>query len=96
MFQMSSPGATVRSVEAATWTAIAILAGAVLGTLFYLGARIDSLGARLDARLDSVGARLDARIEAQAGEIRDLRVELSTRLDAVVARLDEHIRRHAG
>ena len=80
-------------VEAATWTAIAVLAGAVLGTLFYLGARIDGLGgglearidslaARLDGRIDSLAARLDARIEAQGGEIRDLRVGLGGAIDA--------------
>jgi len=79
-------------MEAAIWTAIAILAASSLGSLFYLGARIDALG----ARLDGLGARLDGRIDAQAAEIRQLRTDLNARLDALSARLDEHVRRHAG
>ena len=35
-------------MDAAAWTAIAILAATSFGTLFYLGARIDALGARSD------------------------------------------------
>ena len=74
-----------RAMEAATWTAIAILAATSLGSLFYLGARIDALGARLDARID-----------AQAAEIRELRTDLNARIDGLSARFDEHVRRHAG
>jgi hypothetical protein len=33
---------------AETWTAIGLLAGFTLGTLFYLRARIDAFGARID------------------------------------------------
>ncbi len=43
-------------MEAATWTAIGVLAAAVLGSFgsfFYLGARIDAQGARTDARIDA-------------------------------------------
>jgi hypothetical protein len=72
-------------MEAATWTAIAILAATSLGSLFYLGARIDALGARLDARID-----------AQAAEIREFRTDLNARIDGLSARFDEHVRRHAG
>ncbi|HKI28693.1 MAG TPA: hypothetical protein VKB32_04630 [Actinomycetota bacterium] len=37
-------------MDAAVWTALAILAAVSLGTLLYLGARIDALAARTDAR----------------------------------------------
>jgi hypothetical protein len=70
------------------WTAIGLLAVAVLGMfgmMFQLSARIDALGARLDARIDALGARLDARIDA-----------LSDRVDALAAVLQDHIKRHAG
>jgi hypothetical protein len=65
-------------MEAATWTAIAILAAGQLGTLFYLGSRIDSLAARIDERFDAVNQRLDAmnsRFDAHLGQAdhRDLR-----------------------
>ena len=61
-------------MEAAIWTAIGVLAATSLGSLFYLGARIDGLGSRIDglgsridglgARIDALGTRLDARIDA--------------------------------
>jgi hypothetical protein len=54
-------------VEAATWTALGVLAAFSFGTLFYLGARIDALGARLDSRIDGLGARLDSRIDGVGG-----------------------------
>lgn len=57
-------------MEAATWTAIGLLAATSLGTLFCLGSRIDTLGsridalaARMDARLDALTSRLDAHVE---------------------------------
>jgi hypothetical protein len=37
-------------MEAATWTAIALLAATSLGRLFYLGCTIDVLSAGIDAR----------------------------------------------
>jgi hypothetical protein len=55
---------------AVAWAAIGLLGATLLGMLFYLGSRIDSLGsridalgARLDARLDGLAARLDAHVE---------------------------------
>ncbi len=72
--------------------AISILTGAVLGTLFYLGSRIDNLGSRIDA----LGARLDTRIDGQEAEIRDLRGEIRDLRSDLVARLEDHLRRHAG
>ncbi len=78
-------------MTAAIWTAIGLLAATSLGTLFYLGSRIDSLAARMDARFDSIldvmegrFARVDARFDT-----------VDARLDALNARLDAHLDRHA-
>ncbi len=79
-------------MEAVAWTAIGLLAVGVFGSFgsfYYLGTRIDSLGARLDARIDAQGAELGARIDAQSAE-------LSARIDALTARMDEHLSRHSG
>jgi hypothetical protein len=46
-------------MEDQAWTAIGLLAGTVVGSLFYLGNRIDSLGARLDLRIDGLSGRID-------------------------------------
>jgi hypothetical protein len=55
-------------MDAAVWTAIGLIAATSLGTLFYLGARIDGLGTRIDAlssrmdsRFDALEARMDSR-----------------------------------
>ncbi|MBA2312529.1 MAG: hypothetical protein H0V97_06985 [Actinobacteria bacterium] len=93
-------------MEAQAWTAIGLLAATLLGTLFYLGQRIDGLG----ERIDSLGARLDARIDSLAGDLRGqasridalgVRVEeqgthLADRIYELSIRLDNHLRRHAG
>jgi hypothetical protein len=68
-------------MEGITWAALGILAAGQLGTLFYLGSRIDSLAARMDARFDQVNARFDS---------------MDQRLDAVNARIDAHLERHPG
>jgi hypothetical protein len=67
-------------MDAAVWTAIGLLAATALGTLFYLGSRIDALAARMDAGF----ARVDARFDA-----------VEARFDALGARLDAHLDRHA-
>ena len=67
-------------MDAAVWTAIGLLAATSLGTLFYLGSRIDSLTARMDARFDRVDMRFD---------------HMEERFDALAARLDAHLDRHA-
>jgi len=67
-------------MDAAIWTALGLLAATSLGSLFYLGSRIDGLGSRIDGlgnRIDAMGARLDAR------------------LDAIEAHIDAHLDRHA-
>ena len=76
-----SPGdATLASeMDAAVWTAIGLLAATSLGTLFYLGSRIDALAARMDARFDRVDARFD---------------RVDERFDALATRLDAHLDHH--
>jgi len=67
-------------MDAAILTAIGLLAATSLGTLFYLGSRIDALAARMDSRFDHVDSRFDA---------------LESRFDGLAARLDAHLDRHA-
>lgn len=85
---MSDPGATVPIVTAEIWTAIGLLVATSLGTLFYLGARIDSLGGRMDAGF----AHVDARFDHMDGRFDSI----EARLDAINARIDAHLERHAG
>jgi len=61
-------------MEAVAWTAIGLLGVAVLGSFssfFYLGTRIDALGARLDSRIDAQGLELGSRIDALAAGMDD-------------------------
>jgi hypothetical protein len=56
-------------MEAMAWTAIGLLGAAVLGSFgsfFYLGTRIDALGARLDSRIDALAARMDDHLGRHA------------------------------
>jgi hypothetical protein len=105
--RLSLVGATLADeMDTAAWTAIGLLAATSLGTLFYLGARIDGLGgrvdslaARTDARFDRVDARfdhIDARFDALIGRM-DTRFDaLDARFDALATRFDAHLDRHAG
>ena len=70
-------------MDAAVWTAIAIVAGMSFGTLVYLGSKIDALGARLDGRIDSLTSRVDAGF-----------ARIDGRLDALTSRLDAHLEQH--
>jgi len=47
-------------METAVWTAIGLLAVTSLGTLFYLGSRIDALAARMDVGFARVDTRFDS------------------------------------
>jgi hypothetical protein len=89
---MSECGATLAlEMEAAIWTALGLLAATSLGSLFYLGARIDGLGSRIDAlsgRIDALGSRLDARIDALDAKVDAGFARIDTRLDA-------HLEQHA-
>jgi hypothetical protein len=74
------------------WTAIRLLATFSLGSLLYLGSRIDSLAARIDTRFDSMDSRFDtlmARMDSRFDSV-------EARLDEVNARIDVHLYRHAG
>jgi hypothetical protein len=90
-------------MDAAIWTAIGLLAATSLGSLFYLGSRMDALGARLDARMDAgfartdaSAARLDAKMEAGFARV-DARFDaIGSRLDGLAARHDAHLGQHAG
>ncbi|MGZ4127341.1 MAG: hypothetical protein ACXVQY_05055 [Actinomycetota bacterium] len=64
---------------AATWSAIGLVAAFSLGSLFYLGARIDALAARMDARFDRMDARFD---------------RMDARFDGLQARMDSHLDQH--
>ena len=78
---LSPSGATLAiEMDAAVWTVIGLLAATSLGTLFYLGSRIDALAARMDAWFDRVDMRFD---------------HMEERFDALAARLDAHLDRHA-
>jgi hypothetical protein len=66
-------------MDAAVWTAIGLVAATSLGTLFYLGSRIDNLASRMDARFDRVDAKFDALLE---------------RFDRLSERLTSHIEHH--
>jgi len=82
---VSAAGARLAfEMDAAVWTALAILAAMSLGTLFYLGSRIDALTTRLDARMDAGFGRVDARFD-----------HMEEHFDALAARLDAHLDRHA-
>lgn len=75
-------------MEAALWSAIAVVAALSMGTLFLLVARIDGLGSRVDdlgSRVDGLGSRLDARIDALATRIDSLSADTSGRIDALTA-----------
>lgn len=82
---------------AAAWTAIAALAGALFGSIFWLGSRIDgpagSLGACIDALSGSSGGRIDAldsRVDAQNARID----RLGERVAGLTVELRTHLRAH--
>jgi len=65
---------------AAAWSAIGLVAAFAIGSLFYLGSRIDGIG----NRLDSLSARMDSRFD-----------RMDARFDGLQARIDSHFDRHA-
>ena len=78
-------------MDAAIWTAIGLLAATSLGSLFYLGSRIDALAGRMDTGF----ARVDDRIDSLAGRMDTGFARIDARFDAIEARLDAHLDRHA-
>jgi hypothetical protein len=81
-----------RQMEAAVWTAIGLLAALSLGTLFYLGARIDALA----DRLDSVNGRIDTLSDSVSGRIDSLSSRIDERFDRVDDRLARLEQRRIG
>ena len=75
-------------MEAQAWTAIGLLAATLLGTLFYVSNRIDSLGAKVDGRMDSLGAKLDGRMDGLTDRLDSLGARLDARIDHLSGRLD--------
>jgi hypothetical protein len=73
------------------WAAIALLGATLLGSLYYLGARIDALAGRIDTLESSMNGRFDAL----SARINHLDTSLSARLDGLAARMDTLIERHA-
>jgi hypothetical protein len=98
----SHPGARLAfEMDAAIWTAIGLLAATSIGSLFYLGSRIDGVGSRIDGlggRIDSLDSRIDGlsnRIDGLGGRIDALGARLDARLDGMESRIDAHLERHA-
>jgi hypothetical protein len=90
--RLSQRGVTLANeMDAAVWTAIALLAATSLGTLLYLGSRMDALAARLDGRMDAGFARIDAGF-ARVGSRFDT---IEARFDSLASRLDAHLDHHA-
>lgn len=79
-------------MDAAIWTAIGLLAATSLGTLFYLGSRIDALAGRMDAGF----ARVDGRIDSLSSRVDAGFSRVDARFDALETRLDTHLDRHLG
>ena len=88
---MSQRSVTVTNeMDAAVWIAIGLLAATSLGSLFYLGSRVDALAARLDARMDAGFAQVDAgfaRVDSRFDAI-------EARFDGLASRLDAHLDHH--
>ena len=81
---------------AVAWAAIGLLAATLVSSLFYLGSRMDALGARIDAQRPSPAARIHSLETSLKGRIDTVDASLSSRLDALSSRVDAHLERHAG
>ena len=74
----------LRMVEAQVWTVIGLLAATLIGTLVYLGGRIEDLGARMESRIYGLGARMESRIDGLGGRA-------DARIESRGARMDNHL-----
>ncbi len=61
-----------------------MLAATLVASFFYLGSKIDTLGADLRGAIAAQGSELSARIDSLAAR-------LDARLDSLAERLDAHI-----
>jgi hypothetical protein len=81
-------------MEAAVWTALGLCFATSLGSLFYLGSRIDALAARMDARFEGMDARFE-RIDARFDRV-DARFDrMDMRFDSLSDKLTDHIEHQA-
>jgi hypothetical protein len=77
-----------RTMEAAMWSAIALVALISTGTLFLMVQRLDALSTRIDVRFDALSTRIDAQGAELGARIDALGLELGARIDALSARVD--------
>src|SRR5919106_4552828 len=78
-------------MEAQVWTVIGLLAATLIGSMFYLGTRIDGLSNDLGTQLDTLGTRierLEARIDGRIGRPEDRIPHQDARIDSLSARID--------
>lgn len=75
-------------MEAQAWTAIALLAATLVGSLFYLGNRIDGVRARFDSRIDGLSARIDGLSTGLESRMDSLSARLESRIDGLSGRID--------
>lgn len=80
------------AMEAVAWSALGLLAATLVAAIFWLGTRIDGLGASLSGRIDGLNARIDGLEASLNARIDTQTVELSQ----LSRRLVEHLGRHAG
>ena len=73
---------------AVAWAAIGLLAATLVSSLFYLGSRIDALGARIDNLDSRLGSRIDGLEASLNGRLDSLDTRLSSRIDGLSARMD--------
>lgn len=93
-------------MDAQIWTLIGVLTATLLGTLVYLGGRIDGLATQIEtksestnARIERLGTKFDSRfddVNARIDGTHSRLDSLTTDIYRVVFRLDDHLRRHAG
>ena len=88
LLSVSESSATVAVVEAVAWAAIALLAPTLVGSFFYLGTRLDSLGGELGRRIEALGSDLGRRIDSLNARVDALGADLSGRIDALSTRVD--------
>lgn len=71
-------------MEAALWSAVALVAAISTSTLFVLITRLDGLS----ARIDGLGGQTSARLDGLSARIDGLGARIDTGLDGLSARID--------
>ena len=80
------------------WATLGVLAATLVASFFYLGNKIDALGAELRGAISAQGADLRGAIAAQGVDLGARIDALTARVDGLNTRLDNHVggHRHAG